>query len=172
MNEREEVTYGAAGQRLDRREILKRSVAGFTVLSVGARLDAQSSKPPAGRGCGRHGQDGVLIGDATCGTPGNKTDESCQKQVELGSAEVGQDYGCALSKQDKDCSLLASSSTYHADGQCHPEPGAKDKDCGLLGGAATGSHHEDNACGVGTTTDKDCGLQGYGGGTMGDSSVS
>jgi hypothetical protein len=163
---------------IDRRSILRHSMAGFAIIHLGARLGAQGPRPDPPcreednqcsyaqdvneRDCGTHDAGGLLIVDVDCGTQDDDFDQSCNQAISSGGQTVGQDFSCTLSPPDIDCGALAlSSGTIHSDSGCSLSTGS-DAGCGL--NAGLGEVHRDNHCGAELgAEDVDCGLIGIGG---------
>lgn len=137
---------GAAGQTIQRRELLKRGLGlGMTVLFVGAGAGAQSLGG-VGAGerkslCGDYDSQGQMTADTLCGTTQNglntEEDSSCGLPNQKGdpSGFVTEDYDCTSGQPDSSCGMLAG-------------PGAD----------GSGSHWADLGCGVQDGADSDCGL--------------
>jgi len=164
---RKDTVIGGAGQRLNRRDILRRSIAGFAVLGVGAKMAAQGAPPPTPT-CGNYNAAEQLVGDALCGQT-HSWDAACGLTHELTGETYETDFGCVMNELDRDCSLLANSEgMYNSDSMCGASEWCEDADCGLLGSPDNGYYHRDNACTPESEIDVSCGKLTFGGGLIVD----
>lgn len=163
----QQTPFAKSHRAIRRRDLLKRSILGFTVAWVGARTTRAENEPlPRRRRCGLYDGNGYLMIDDDCGLRDNK-DWSCGKVIDQADEfqRTKIDFDCDSAElRDYDCTTVATSTGYHSDSHCTSE--STDASCGLDYSATAAM--ADSDCVPGHVDDSDCNRPAIGGGTWDD----